>query len=81
MKFSPYPCWNLKKRRKFPGLISGPTIDWFLPWPEEALVAVSHGLVADFPMDCPADVKSLLMTHMGVVHRMVTEVRDENFLG
>lgn len=64
--------------RKFPGLISGPTIDWFLPWPEEALVAVSHGLVADFPMDCPADVKSLLMTHMGVVHRMVTEVSKEN---
>ncbi|CAM9125412.1 unnamed protein product [Ectocarpus sp. 4 AP-2014] len=67
------------RARKFPGLISGPTIDWFLPWPEEALVAVSHGLVAEFPMDCPADVKSLLMTHMGVVHRMVTEVCDEYF--
>ena len=61
--------------RKFPGLISGPTIDWFLPWPEEALVAVAHGLVADFPMDCPADIKGCLMTHMGVVHRMVTEVK------
>lgn len=67
-------CKRKKTNRKFPGLISGPTIDWFLPWPEEALVAVSHGLVAEFPMDCPADVKSLLMTHMGVVHRMVTEV-------
>ncbi|CAN0522372.1 unnamed protein product, partial [Laminaria digitata] len=62
------------RARKFPGLISGPTIDWFLPWPEEALVAVSHGLVAEFPMDCPADIKGCLMTHMGVVHRMVTEV-------
>ena len=41
-------------------------------------MAVSHGLVADFPMDCPGDVKSLLMTHMGVVHRMVTEVREDN---
>lgn len=61
-------------RRKFPGLISGPTIDWFLPWPEEALVSVSHGLVADFPMDCPGETKGNLMTHMGVVHRMVTEV-------
>lgn len=49
-----------------------------MPWPEEALVAVSHGLVAEFPMDCPGDVKSLLMTHMGVVHRMVTEVREDN---
>ena len=37
------------RARKFPGIISGPTIDWFLPWPEDALVAVSRGLIADFP--------------------------------
>ncbi|CAM9317513.1 unnamed protein product, partial [Choristocarpus tenellus] len=62
--------------RKFPGLVSGPTIDWFLPWPEEALVSVAQGLVNEFPMECPEDVKTKLMTHMGVVHRMVTEVGD-----
>lgn len=77
-KFLTVPLERENHPRKFPGLVSGPTIDWFLPWPEEALVAVSHGLVAEFPMDCPGDVKSLLMTHMGVVHRMVTEVGEEN---
>jgi dynein heavy chain, axonemal len=67
------------RARKFPGLISGPTIDWFLPWPEDALVSVSKGLVGEFYMECEADVKKGLMTHMGVVHRMVTDVCDEYF--
>ena len=34
-----------ERARKFPGLVNGPTIDWFLPWPKEALVAVSQGLL------------------------------------
>eukprot|EP00985_Skeletonema_marinoi_P019833 scaffold11509_cov105-Skeletonema_marinoi.AAC.1 len=67
------------RARKFPGLVSGPTIDWFLPWPEEALVSVSHGFIKDFPLDCSEEVKSSLMTHMGVVHKMVTDVCDEYF--
>ena len=68
-----------ERARKFPGLISGPTIDWFLPWPEEALIAVSKGLISDFPIECDASTKVNLMTHMGMVHRMVTTVCDEYF--
>jgi len=57
------------RARKFPGLVSSPTIDWFLPWPEEALVSVSHGFINDFPLDCSDNVKSSLITHMGRVHK------------
>lgn len=68
------------RARKFPGLISGPTIDWFLPWPKEALVSVSQGVIKDYPIECTPEVKQNLMVHMGMVHKMVTEVCDEYFL-
>lgn len=67
------------RARKFPGLISSPTIDWFLAWPEEALVSVSHGCIKDFPLDCSDEVKESLTTHMGMVHKLVTDVCDEYF--
>merc|ERR1719181_1747117 len=67
------------RARKFPGIISGPTIDWFLPWPEDALVAVSKGLIADFPLQCDKKTKEAVQVHMGNVHRMVVEVCDEYF--
>jgi dynein heavy chain len=40
-----------ERARRFPGLISGTTIDWFLPWPEEALVSVARGFLAEFPIE------------------------------
>ena len=40
---------------------------------------MSKGLVGEFYMECEQDVKKGLMTHMGVVHRMVTDVCDEYF--
>lgn len=33
--------------RNFPGLINNAIIDWFLPWPEQALYAVSTSLLAE----------------------------------
>lgn len=67
------------RARMFPGLVSNPTIDWFLAWPEDALVSVSHGFIKDFPLDCFEDVKKSLTTHMGMVHKMITDVCDEYF--
>ena len=68
------------RARKFPGLISCPTIDWFLPWPADALVALSKAFIQNFTVECTAEVKEGLMTHMGMVHSMVTEVCDEYFV-
>jgi hypothetical protein len=39
---------------------SGPTIDWFLPWPKEALVAVSQGVIKDYPIECTPEVRLIV---------------------
>uniref|UniRef100_A0A1A8GI94 Dynein, axonemal, heavy chain 10 n=1 Tax=Nothobranchius korthausae TaxID=1143690 RepID=A0A1A8GI94_9TELE len=36
--------------RNFPGLINNTVIDWFLPWPPEALHAVAESFLGDHPM-------------------------------
>jgi len=45
------------RTRKFPGLVSSPTVDWFLGWPEEALISVSKGFIQNFDIDCTPDTK------------------------
>ena len=41
---------------QFPGLINGCTIDWYLPWPEEALTAVSSKFLDSFAIECAPEV-------------------------
>ena len=50
--FSPVGDTFATRARNFPGLINGCTIDWFLPWPQEALIAVSTKFIGDFAMAC-----------------------------
>ncbi len=55
--FSPVGAPFARRAQQFPGLISGCTIDWFLPWPEQALVEVAGKYINDFPIACPAPVR------------------------
>ena len=79
LAFSPVGTKFRERARKFPSLFSACTIDWFLPWPEEALVSVSQKFLNSFKIDCPAPVKTQLEKHMGKVHDLVTEVCDIYF--
>jgi dynein heavy chain len=79
LAFSPVGNKFKERARKFPSLFSQCTIDWFLPWPEEALVSVSHKFLADFEVECTSSVKKQLESHMGKVHDLVTEVCDIYF--
>jgi len=77
--FSPVGVKFANRARNFPGLINGCTIDWFLPWPQEALIAVSTKFIGDFPMACNDDDKFKLQEHMGNVHVAVTRACKEYF--
>ena len=81
-------CWCLCKDHAatharvphaLPGLINGCTIDWFLPWPEEALTSVSGKFIDEFHMACPAETKDQLKLVMGHVHVFVTAACQEYF--
>ncbi|CAM9274876.1 unnamed protein product [Chrysoparadoxa australica] len=66
---SPVSTKFAERARKFPGLVNGCNINWFLSWPEEALVAVSRGVIESVDVDCPPETKLELITHMGMAHR------------
>ncbi|XP_065810510.1 dynein axonemal heavy chain 8 [Labrus bergylta] len=77
--FSPVGQKFRSRSLKFPGLISGCTMDWFTPWPSEALVAVSNNFLSDFPMVCSADVKVSVVTTMGAYHEKVSDACESYF--
>ncbi len=77
--FSPVGAKFARRAQQFPGLINGCTIDWFLPWPEEALTSVSGKFIDEFTMACPKEVKNQLKLLMGHTHVFVTAACKEYF--
>ncbi|XP_047444882.1 dynein axonemal heavy chain 8-like [Mugil cephalus] len=77
--FSPVGQKFRSRSLKFPGLISGCTMDWFTPWPNEALVAVSNYFLSEFPMVCSDAVKASVVTTMGTYHDKVSETCESYF--
>lgn len=37
--------------RNFPGLISNTNVDWFFPWPEDALTAVANNFMGEVELE------------------------------
>merc|ERR1719502_41772 len=48
--------------RSFPGLISGCVIDWFYPWPEDALTKVAEFFLSDVKL--PDDKRTAIISHL-----------------
>lgn len=66
--FSPVGSKFRSRTLKFPGLISGCTIDWFQKWPHDALIAVSQHILRDFSIICTPAVKESLIAIMADAH-------------
>ncbi|KAL0211729.1 hypothetical protein RCL1_005355 [Eukaryota sp. TZLM3-RCL] len=77
--FSPVGDKFRSRARKFPGLVSGCTIDYFFPWPEEALIEVAQKFTSSFEIDGSDAVKSSLVHYMAHLHTNVGQVCEEYF--
>jgi len=55
--------------RNFPGLVNNTVIDWFTPWPQQALVSVATSFLAN--EELPEDRRGDIVQHITVIHESV----------
>ena len=59
--------------RRFPGLINCTSVDFFHPWPRQALISVAARFLEDVELG-DLSVKESLAVHMAEEHLSVTKV-------
>ena len=72
--FSPVGNRFRERARKFPALFNECTIDWFLPWPAEALAQVAEQTIARTALESSEETRALLPRWMSEVHLAVNQV-------
>nr|XP_031825788.1 dynein heavy chain 8, axonemal [Nomia melanderi] len=77
--FSPVGEKFRSRALKFPGLISGCTINWFWRWPRDALYAVGDHFLKKFKVICSSEVKQQLIEVMGDIQDDVNNICVEYF--
>lgn len=61
------------RAQKFPSIFSSVSINWFLPWPEEALIAVASAFLGSYNLDATDANRSKLYALMGNMQAMVRD--------
>lgn len=77
--FSPVGDRFRTRARKFPALISSCIINWFFPWPKQALLDVSSRTIQNFEMATEDKHKTALVELMAEIHTLMLE-RSEEYL-
>ena len=60
------------RARKFPGLVSSTTVDWFHPWPKTALIDVANRFIKDIELPTEELYDSIAL-NMAEVHASIDE--------
>ena len=71
--FSPSGDSLRRRCRDFPGLVNNTVIDWFDPWPEEALSAVSKHFLEEESALIPENVFPHIVSNMVMTHQQVVK--------
>lgn len=77
--FSPVGDTFRGRARKFPGLVSGCNINWFPPWPIEALHATAAQFLSDFHIVHSGNQKEELVNFMCNIHEKIVLLTREYF--
>ncbi|GAB1610879.1 dynein axonemal heavy chain 5 [Argonauta hians] len=77
--FSPVGEKFRSRALKFPGLITGCTMDWFQGWPKDALVAVASHFLSKFEIICTPAVKAAVIDTMGSYQDIVSGMSVDYF--
>lgn len=77
--FSPVGETLRERARKFPGLISGCNVNWFPPWPLEALHATADSFLDNFTIKHEGNQKKELVNYMCNAHQSVVKLTEEYF--
>ncbi|KAL5017096.1 hypothetical protein ScPMuIL_006685 [Solemya velum] len=59
--------------RNFPGTVNNTNIDWFFPWPEQALYAVASVFISPDNQLIPEDHRESVVGHIVLVHLSVVD--------
>jgi dynein heavy chain len=76
--FSPVGDIFRVRARRFPALIMSTAIDFFHPWPREALISVASKFLEEVEVPAP-EIRDMLSVHMAEVHLSVTD-RSKRYL-
>ncbi|KAF7257162.1 hypothetical protein EG68_06016 [Paragonimus skrjabini miyazakii] len=63
--------------RNFPGVVNNTTIDWFFPWPEQALYAVVRVFISPKYTLVPEEQREAVIDHIVATHMSVQEYTTE----
>ncbi|GJQ67798.1 hypothetical protein Trydic_g16579 [Trypoxylus dichotomus] len=77
--FSPVGEKFRNRALRFPALISGCTVDWFQPWPKDALISVAEHFLTEFQIECTDEVKCQLVQALGSIQDIVAKTSIEYY--